>query len=144
MNGHRRQPTWSGFLTGWLRRTIPPDRRTDALAVIKAIHTALFGSITGALALTLWDGLRGRPTRRTAITGGIVLVETALYASNNQVCPLTPLAEEFGAGSGSVVDLYLPEAVASRIPLIAGSAFLLAVALNVRALLRPDDRSAIG
>ena len=56
--------------------------------------------------------------------------------SNNQVCPLTPLAEEFGADRGSVVDLYLPAGVAQRSPLVAGSSATLALVLNLRALLR--------
>lgn len=140
----RRRPTWSGHLTPLLQRAIPAQRRTDALAAIKATHTVIFGSIAGALALTLWDDVRGRSGRRTAITGGIVLAETAMYVSNNQVCPLTPLAEELGEASGSVADLYLPASVARHIPLVAGSAFVLAIALNLRAMLRPMNRSAIG
>ncbi len=64
----------------------------------------------------------------------MVVVETALYVSNNQVCPLTPLAEELGAARGSVVDLFLPAWAARRIPLVAGSAALLALVLNFRAL----------
>lgn len=133
----RRKPVWSGALTPLLRRAIPPAHRPEALAAIRAIHTAIFGSITGALALTLWDGLRGRPGRRTAITGGIVLVETGLYLSNGQVCPLTPLAQELGDdSSGSVVDLYLPPAVARRIPVVAGAALALAVVLNLAAMAR--------
>ena len=59
-----------------------------------------------------------------------------LYVSNNQVCPLTPLAEEFGAERGSVVDMFLPAGVARRIPLVAGSAAMLALVLNLRSLAR--------
>jgi hypothetical protein len=61
-------------------------------------------------------------------------METAVYASNNQVCPLTPLAEELGAARGSVVDIFLPAWAAKRIPLVAGSAALFALIFNVRAL----------
>lgn len=117
-----------------MARWIPAAWREEALAAIKGIHTAIFFSVFAAVVLTLWDGLRGRPRRRTAVAGGIVLAETALYVSNNQVCPLTPLAEEFGAERGSVVDLFLPAAVARQIPLVAGSSAALALALNLRAL----------
>ncbi|MGH2357012.1 MAG: hypothetical protein ACRDGJ_03240, partial [Candidatus Limnocylindria bacterium] len=55
------------------------------------------------------------------------------YVSNNQVCPLTPLAEEIGAERGSVVDNFLPDWAARRIPIVAGSAALLALFLNLRA-----------
>ena len=132
---HRgREPIWSGAITAPLARLIPSRRRNEALAVIKAIHTAIFASIGGATVIALVDGLRGRPGRRTAIAGGLVVMETALYVSNNQVCPLTPLAEDLGAARGTVVDIFLPAWAAQRIPLVAGSAALLALILNVRAL----------
>ncbi len=130
----RRQPVWSGAITGPLVTLIPSTRRLQALAAIKAVHTAIFVSIAGAVVLTLWDGIRGRPGRSTAIAGGVVLAESALYLSNNQVCPLTPLAEELGAERGSVVDIFLPEWAARRIPPVAGSAAILALVLNLRAL----------
>ena len=129
-----RKPAWSGPITTPLAGLIPSGRRDGALVAIKAIHTALFASIAGAIVLAVWDGLRGRPHRRTANAGVIVVIETAIYVSNNQVCPLTPLAEQLGAARGSVVDIFLPAWAARRIPLVAGSAALLAAALNLRAL----------
>ena len=138
----RQQPAWSGPMTAPLVRLIPADRQVEALTAIKAIHTAIFASIAGAILLALWDGVRGQPRRRTAIAGGMVVVETAIYISNNQVCPLTPLAEDLGAARGSVVDIFLPAWAASRIPIVAGSAALLALILNLRALrARPASRS---
>lgn len=131
-----REPAWSGYLTRPMARWIPGSWRTEALTAIKAIHTVIFVSVFGAVVLTLWDGLRGTPTRRTAVAGAVVLAESAAYVSNNQVCPLTPLAEELGAGRGSVVDLFLPAGVARQIPLVAGSSAALALALNLRAVLR--------
>jgi hypothetical protein len=128
-----RQPIWSGGITAPLARLIPSGRRSQALSAIKAIHTAIFFSIAGAILFTLWDGVRGRPRRRTALAGGAVLAESALFVSNNLVCPLTPLAEELGAERGSVVDIFLPDWAASRIPVVAGSAALLALVLNLRA-----------
>ena len=104
---------------------IPGCWRNEAVVAIKGLHTAILVSVFAAVVLTLWDGLRGSPGKRTAITGGMVLAESALYVSNNQVCPLTPLAEEFGAERGSVVDMFLPAAVARQIPLVAGSAAVL-------------------
>jgi hypothetical protein len=112
----------------------PSERQDHALLAIKALHTAIFASIAGATLVALWDGLRGRPGRRTAIAGGMVIAETALYVSNNHVCPLTPLAEELGAERGSIVDLFLPAWAATRIPVVAGSAAIVALVLNLRAL----------
>ena len=134
-----RSPFWSGFLTGPLASVVPARWRGGVLVAIKAFHTGIFLSIFAALLLALWDGLRARPGPRTAIAGAVVLAETAVYVSNNQVCPLTPLAEELGAARGSVVDIFLPPPVARHIPLVSGSAALLALLLNLRALRRSSS-----
>ena len=131
--GPARQPAWSGSMTDALAKLVPPQHRNEALWSIRAIHTAISVSIAGAVLLTLWDGMRGRPRRRTAIAGGVVLAEAGLYVSNNQVCPLTPLAEQLGADRGAVVDLFLPAWAARQIPVVAGSTAVVALALNVRA-----------
>jgi len=132
----RNAPAWSGWLTEPMGRAIPRRWRPATLWGIKAIHTLLFASIGGAIVLFVWDGLRGRPGRRTAYALGVALGESAVYLSNNQVCPLTPLAEELGAASGSVVDIFLPDAVARRIPVVSSTALVAGMALNLRALLR--------
>jgi len=134
--GGRRKPLWSGAITVPLARVIPSDRWDEALVAIRTVHTALFASIATATLVALWDGLRGRARRRTAIAGAMVIAEAAVYVSNNQVCPLTPLAEQLGAARGSVVDIFLPSWAARRIPLVAGGAAALALILNVRALSR--------
>lgn len=125
-----------------MARWIPESWRAEALTAIRAFHTVIFLSVFAAVVLTLRDGLRGRPTRRTAVAGGVVLAESAAYVSNNQVCPLTPLAEQLGADRGSVVDLFLPAAVARQIPLVAGRFAAVALALNLRVLLRPSSARA--
>lgn len=133
----RRAPAWSGVVTRPLARVIPPAFASETLVAVKVIHTALFLLVAAALGLTLWDGLRGAPSRRTALAGAVVATESLVYVSNNQVCPLTPLAEHFGADRGSVVDLFLPASVARRIPVVAGSSALLSLILYVRAASKP-------
>ena len=130
-----RRPVLSGGLTTRLAAFIPARRRAAALDAIKALHTIIFASVGGAIGLFVWDGLRQRHGRRAAIALGVVLTESALYVSNNQVCPLTPLAEELGAERGSVADIFLPDWLARRIPLIGSSALLLGLALHAWAWL---------
>ena len=132
----RRSPAWSQRLTEPASRAIPARWRPATLWSIKAIHTVLFASIGAAIVLFVWDGVRARPRRRTALALGIALGETAVYVSNNQVCPLTPLAEQVGADNGSVVDIFLPDAVARRIPVISSLALIVGAALNLAALTR--------
>jgi hypothetical protein len=131
-----RSPVWSQLITTPAARVIPGEWRAASLAMIKGIHTVIFASIGAAIALFVWDGLRGRPRRRTAYALGVAMGEAAVYLSNNQVCPLTPLAEQFGAASGGVVDIFLPKAVARRIPLVSTTALIVGIALNLRALRR--------
>jgi hypothetical protein len=130
-----RTPVWSQLLTVPVARAVPEARRPAVLATIKAVHTAIFASVGGAILLFVWDGLRQRPGRRAAIAFGVIITESAVYASNNQVCPLTPLAEDLGTDRGSVADIFLPDWIARRIPLFGGTALLLGIVLNLRAAL---------
>ena len=130
-----RKAFWSTAITDPLASRTPAAARPAILAMIKAIHTAIFAAVAVQIVLILLDGIRGRPGRGTAIALAVALGESAVYASNNQVCPLTPMAESLGAHDGSVTDIFLPERVSRQIPLVGGSALLLGLALNLRALL---------
>ena len=126
-----RQPVWSDTLTVPLAAVIPAARRTLALRAIKAFHTAAFVAISGAILVFTWEGMRGRrgPVARAAAS--IAVAETIVYASNNQVCPLTPLAEQLGATSGSVTDIYLPAWISERIPVFGGSVLVIGFVAHV-------------
>ena len=106
------------------------------LTAIKGLHTAIFASVAACIAVFLWEGIRQRPGRRAATALGVALAETAVFVSNNQVCPLTPLAEDLGADDGSVADIFLPDWASKRIPLIASAALLLGVTLHLAAVFR--------
>ena len=71
----------------------------------------------------------------------IAVAETIVYVSNNQVCPLTPLAEQLGATSGSVTDIYLPAWISERIPLFGGSVLLVGFVAHVVTLATSTGRS---
>ena len=123
----------------------PPPRRWHGgtLTAIKAVHTILFASIGAAIALFVWDGIRDHPRRRTAYALGIALGETAVYVSNNQVCPLTPLAEQFGTDSAA--SSHLPaRCCGARIPVVSGTALVLGLVLNGRALIARGRRPRVG
>lgn len=126
----QRRPFWSDALTTPLAAITPPDRRPVALLAIKAIHTAAFAVIGGAILLFTWDGLTRRRGRRARVAAAIGIAESIVFASNNLVCPLTPLAEELGAERGSVTDIYLPDWISERVPLVGGSTLALGLVLH--------------
>jgi hypothetical protein len=130
----KRRPAWSDRLTLPLASRIPPRRRPAALRAIRIVHTAAFFLIAACIAVFDWDGIRKRPGRRAALAAAIAFAESLTYASNNQVCPLTPLAEELGAKRGTVTDLYLPRAVSERVPIVGVSALLIGATLHALAV----------
>jgi hypothetical protein len=133
MSDVHREPAWSGVLTRPLAARIPVVIRPAMVRAIKAAHTAIFFSIAAIILLVAADGVRGRPRRRTVVAVAVALAETGIYGTNNQVCPLSPLAEDLGAASGSVTDIYLPDRLSRRIPVIFGTILAVGLALNVRA-----------
>lgn len=134
MSSVTRRPAWSEPLTRRLSTGIHDDWRPAVLTMIKAIHTAIFASVGAAIALFVWDGIRQRRGRRAAYALGIAVAEAGIYVSNNQVCPLTPLAEDLGAESGTVADIFLPGWAARSIPLVGSAALVLGLVLNGRAV----------
>jgi hypothetical protein len=130
-NDARRQPVWSDRLTQPIASRLPPHRHRAAVRAVKAVHTAAFALIAGSIVLFAWDGIRGRSGRRAIAAAAIAITETVVYATNNQVCPLTPLAEELGADSGTVSDLYLPKPISDRIPLLGGSTLVIGLAFHL-------------
>ncbi len=84
----------------------------------------------------IYTGLKRQEDRRTAITAGVVASETIIFLGNRCRCPLTGLAKDLGAESGSVTDIYLPHFLAVNLPLIHVPLLALALYLHIRNLSR--------
>ncbi len=111
-----------------------PHRRT--LLFVRSIHTAAFAVVAGSVLTVLGDGIRARPVRRTGVALAVALGECVVFAGNGFVCPLTELAERYGAERGSVTDIFLPGWLARNLAWVSGSILLIGIALNGRALAR--------
>jgi hypothetical protein len=105
------------------------------LLSIKTVHTIAFAVIAGSIGVVFVDGVRGRPARRTGAAAAIAIGECAVYAANGFVCPLTPLAERYGAERGSVSDIFLPDVIARNLAWIATPILVAGLVLNARSLL---------
>jgi hypothetical protein len=111
-------------------------RQHVALAAIKAVHTVAFFVIATCGLLVFFDGVRGRPSRRTSAALAVSMTEVAVFVGNGLVCPLTPLAEHYGARRGSVSDIFLPDVVAGNLTWSGSIILAIGIALNMRALRR--------
>jgi hypothetical protein len=106
-----------------------PRRPGVALVAIKAIHTLAWFSIESCMVYLLYAGFAKRSDWRAAAAAAVVGGESLIFAANGFRCPLTQLADSFGAEGGSVTDIYLPgwfahNLPAIHVPLIVLTAFL--------------------
>ena len=138
----RQPPPWSP----WRPRPdgTPPARaarpRPAVVAAIKTVHTLAWVSIESCVLYVLYAGLVGRTDKRVGIAGAIVAGETLVFAGNGFRCPLTGLAERYGAQRGSVTDIYLPKWFAHNMPAIHTPLLVLMTYLHARNLRRAKDR----
>jgi hypothetical protein len=112
-----------------------PDRPRDRriLTAIRAVHSAIFLINLSAILWLVVTGLVGRRDRTVVVAAGLVVGETAVFVANRGVCPLTPLAERYGAAKGGVSDIFLPDAVARTIPIWSSALVVFSVVLHARA-----------
>jgi hypothetical protein len=141
----RRPPPWSPWRprTDTAPRAVVAQPRPAVVAAVKAVHTLAWASIESCVLYVLYAGLRGRTGRRAGIAGGIIAGEVLVFAGNRFRCPLTELAERYGAQSGSVTDIYLPKWFAHNMPAIHTPLLALMTYLHARNLWRsrqtPND-----
>lgn len=111
-------------------------RNAGVLVTIKVVHTTAWLVIESCFSYVLYSGLTRRSDRRAALAGGVVAAECLVFAANGFRCPLTAVAESFGAERGSVTDIFLPRWFARNLPAIHVPLLVLAVGLHTRNLLR--------
>jgi hypothetical protein len=103
--------------------------RRFAIFAIKSLHTAIFAVVSSSIVYVFIAGLTGRYRRRAGVASAVVLVEIMVFAGNRFRCPLRQVAEDLGAESGQVTDIFLPGWFADRIPFIYTPPFAIGVAL---------------
>ena len=118
-------------------RATPHHRReqtgpSGALAAVRLVHTLAWLSVESCMVYVLFAGFVRRSDRRTALAAGVVACESVIFAANGCRCPLTQLAERFGAERGSVTDIYLPRWFARNLPAIHVPLIALAAYLHTR------------
>ena len=91
---------------------------------IKLIHSLLFLLIVISTIYVFFSSLSDQITTLTWIAFAIALIEMLVLLLNDWRCPLTDLAEQSGAQTGSVADLFLPQWISDRLFVIFGIVFV--------------------
>lgn len=114
--------------------------RPAAVAGIKVFHTLAWLSIESCVVYVLCAGFAGRTDKRVGIAAAVVVGESVIFAGNGCRCPLTELAKRYGAESGSVTDIYLPDWFAHNLPAIHAPLLVLMTCLHARNYRRAKHR----
>lgn len=86
-----------------------------AIGLVKAVHSLAFFGIAASVLQICWAGITGARSRWTRLALMVALTECAIFAAFRFRCPLRLIAEDLGAESGQVTDIYLPKWLADRI-----------------------------
>ena len=76
--------------------------------VIKLIHSILFFLMAFCLFYILYCAITDKYDWTLLIAMVIIILEGLSLVFNRRRCPLTTLAEKYGAEKGSVTDIFLP------------------------------------
>lgn len=112
------------------------DNRCTAGHADPGLHSTVFWIELGAIGWLVATGLAGRRDRSVGVAAGLIAIEGVVWIGNDRVCPLTPLAERYGASSGSVSDIWLPDIAAKTIPYWSIPLVVIGTVLHIRGLRR--------
>ena len=76
---------------------------------IKSVHTAVFVLMSCSVMYVLYCGITGSTGMVTWVAVALVILEVIIYTINKCRCPLTQLAERYGAENGTVSSMFLPK-----------------------------------
>jgi len=84
-------------------------RDSQMLALVRAVHTAVYLVMVAAIGVLLYAGATGYAGVVLWLALGLLTAETVVFVGNGFTCPLTTLAVRYGATTGHAFDTFLPE-----------------------------------
>jgi hypothetical protein len=88
-----------------------PTHNQRMLALIRMVHTVIFLILAGAVFYLLFCGIVGIRGGGVSICMVLVFAEAVVFLGNGRKCPLTALAQKYGAEKGYVFDTFIPESL---------------------------------
>lgn len=95
--------------------------------VIKFVHSVLFLFMVLCLFYVLYCAVTGTYNMALAIALATIIIEGVVLMFYGWECPLTGMAERYGAEKGSVTDIFLPDWLAPYTFKIFGVLFAIGI-----------------
>jgi hypothetical protein len=76
---------------------------------IKSVHTVIFILMSCSVIYVLYSGIAGLTGIMTWVAVTLMVLEALTFTLNKCKCPLTQLAEKYGAENGTVSSMFLPK-----------------------------------
>lgn len=105
------------------------ELRGRRLAIVRAVHTAIYLSVSVGVGIVLFAGLTGLHGAWLGVALALVGTECVIFVGNGMKCPLTAIAEKYGAGRDGRFDTFLPERLTRHTVAIFTPLILLGVVL---------------
>ncbi|MET0272537.1 MAG: hypothetical protein ABW360_06065 [Phenylobacterium sp.] len=99
------------------------------LALVRALHTAIYLVMATAAFVVLYAGITGAHGPWLWVAAALVLIESAVFAASGLKCPLTAVAVRYGAGQDGLFDTFLPERITRHTCQVFGPLIAVAFAL---------------
>jgi hypothetical protein len=127
---------WLGVIQGavWLTKVF--STRYRSIKLVKVVHTVAFYLMSIVLMVMVYEVVVDRITWITWNAAGLFLAEGIVLLLNGGRCPLTRMAEQLGASSGQITDLFLPKWFADQIFKVYGVVFVASLTLLLIRLAR--------
>ncbi len=79
------------------------------LALVRALHTAIYLLMAAAVVVVLYGGVTGRHGPWLWAAAGLIFLESLVFAASGLKCPLTAIAVKYGAARKNPADTFIPE-----------------------------------
>ena len=99
------------------------------LTLVRAAHTVIYVVMAGASLVVLAAGITGATGPWLWIAGGLVAVESVVFAACGFKCPMTAMAVKYGATPDGAWDTFFPERCTRHTFRVFGPVILVGFAL---------------
>lgn len=102
------------------------------LFAVRAVHSVIYVVMASAALAMLWAGVTGAKGVWLQIAQALVAGEAVIFVSSGMRCPLTAVAERYGASrDGAIFDTFLPDSITRHTLAVFGPIILVAAVLLV-------------